>query len=558
MAVDPDKRDRVIEAAAEVFAERGAIGAGRHDVAKRADLPLRTVSAVGRHRVDLLRLALDGLPFPPVAEHLRAQANEPVEPALQALLRAARDVLGDPATAWDPVEIQAIVAARYDAPTREVVVGRLNERWDAAQRVVEQLRGTSAQSHPEVDEAARRLESEAAALHVIAVGLGLAMLSPLSPRWGDAQAWTSLAARLLETLAADEVAQQRSPDSAWRARVAVNSTPAAVARLLRVLSLLDIHVVTLFTAQVGDDAQLVDLILKAPADVERATILHGISSVGTDAIVTHGVGDDAADIATRVLQLCARLATDPDAAPKAAAELVLADSWEVTRAAEGADDSALVLRLQWTLETHVVLRRVKAPFTRTEQNRASALLELVSALSHARGEEEGFGWREDLPGGGAVIVRLSRPVDSDGVERMHERSSADSRYQRYFTPMNEWREDNLRRISGGHRGATLVVTDEHDVIIALGNVFPTGPDDQDAAEIALIVDDAWHGRGVGGLLTAHLVDVARRLGFVRLVAYVLAENRAMLHVLAKSPLDWQPSSDHDLGMSVVCLTADIA
>ncbi|MDI1289867.1 MAG: hypothetical protein PSX37_07975, partial [bacterium] len=70
MAVDPDKRDRVVEAAAEVFAERGAIGAGRRDVARRADLPLRTVSAVGRHRVDLLRLALDGLPFPPVAENL--------------------------------------------------------------------------------------------------------------------------------------------------------------------------------------------------------------------------------------------------------------------------------------------------------------------------------------------------------------------------------------------------------------------------------------------------------------------------------------------------------
>ena len=555
MAIDPDKRDRVIEAAAEVFAERGAIGAGRRDVAKRAELPLRTVSAVGRHRVDLLRLALDGLPFPPVAEHLRAQASEPVEPALQALLRAARDVLGDPATAWDPVEIQAIAAARYDDRTRAVVVGRLNERWDAAQQVVEQLRGNA--GHPDDDNAIGSLESEAAALHMIAVGLGLAMLSPLSPRWSDARAWTALAARLLETLAADEQSEHRLADTAWRARVAVDSTPAAVARLLRVLSLLDIHVVTLFTAQSSDDQQLVDLILKAPADVDRATIIHGISSVGTDAIVTRGVVDDAEDIATRVLQLCARLATDPDAAPKAAADLVLADSWEVTPASEGADDSALVLRLQWTLQSHVVLRRFKAPFTRTEQNRASALLELVSALSHARGEEAGFGWREDLPGGGTVIVRLGRPVDAEGVERMHERSSSESRYQRYFTPMNEWREENLRRISGGHRGATLVVTDEQESIVALGNVFPTGPGDQDAAEIALIVDDSCHGRGVGALLTAHLVEVARRLGFVRLVAYVLAENRAMLHVLEKSPLDWQPSSDHELGASVVCLSTEL-
>ena len=205
----------------------------------------------------------------------------------------------------------------------------------------------------------------------------------------------------------------------------------------------------------------------------------------------------------------------------------------------------------------MILRRVKAPFTRTEQNRASALLELVSALSEARGEQDGFGWRENLADGLAVTVRLGRPQDASGVERMHERASPESRYQRYFTPMNEWREEILRRISGGHRGATLVVTNLSDEIIALGNVFPTGPDDADTGEIAVIVDDAWHGRGVGGLLTEHLIDVARRLGFTRLVAYVLADNRAMQRVLDKTDLAWEPTTDHDLGASVVCLTAAV-
>ena len=172
-----------------------------------------------------------------------------------------------------------------------------------------------------------------------------------------------------------------------------------------------------------------------------------------------------------------------------------------------------------------------------------------------RGDGEGFGWREDLASGRAVTVRLARPEDGERVERMHARSSPESRYQRYFTPMNEWREDNLRRISGGHRGATLVVTDVLEEVVALGNVFPTGPVDADRAEIALIVDEAWHGLGVGFLLTGHLIDVARRLGFTRLVAYVLAENRAMLHLLEQSPLDWTVTTDHDLGTSVVCLTA---
>jgi RimJ/RimL family protein N-acetyltransferase len=318
-----------------------------------------------------------------------------------------------------------------------------------------------------------------------------------------------------------------------------------------------VHVVSLFTAQLGEGQQLVDMFLSSPVDLDRATIVHGISSVGSDVILTRGREEDAGDIATRVLHLSARLVQHPDVTPQAVADLVLADSWEVTTAAEGADSSDFILRLQWTPEHHVVLRRTRAPFTRTERNRASAMLALVAAMSEALGEPEGYGWRENLRDGRTVAIRLGRPADTAGVEAMHERCSPESRYQRYFTPMNEWREDNLRRISGGHRGATLVVTDVRDEVIALGNVFPAGPGVTDVAEIAVIVDDAWQGAGVGLLLLGHLVDVGRRMGFTSLVAYVLADNRAMLRLLEATGLEWKPSTDHDLGSSVACLTAQI-
>ncbi len=95
------------------------------------------------------------------------------------------------------------------------------------------------------------------------------------------------------------------------------------------------------------------------------------------------------------------------------------------------------------------------------------------------------------------------------------------------------------------------------MVIALGNVFPAGPEDGDAAEIAVIVDDAWHGAGVGLLLLNHLIDVGRRMGFTSLIAYVLADNRAMRALLEATGLEWSPSVDHDLGSSVVCLTAQI-
>lgn len=550
MAVDPAKRQKVVDAAGEAFAEHGIAVASRRDIAKQAEVPLRTVTSVGRHRIDLLRQVVEQLPFPPVAQQMQQLAVDASEPALQALMRAAREVIGDPAAAWDQVELQALTAAPYDEATREVVVARLNRRWDAIEEVVRQLRDGS----PPEDAI-----DDAAALHLMATGLGLAVLAPLSERWSDSRSWAALAARLLETLAAsDAPPDPDQPDPhIWRARVSIGNAPSALAHLLRTLSVLRIHVVSLSTAPIGDERQLVDLILRAPVQIQGSTIGHGLSSVGADAMVVRGDIVDVGDVATRVLHLSALLAARPELAPRAAADLVMADSWEVTRAASGDDDSALVLRLQWTMEQHVVLRRNVAPFTRTEQMRASALLTLVSALSAVRGEEDSYGWRVSLRDEALVHIRLGRPDDTDAVERLHERCSADSRFQRYFTPMNEWREENLRRIAGGHRGATLVVTDQDDEIIALGNVFPAGPGDADAAEIAIIVDDAWHRRGIGVALTERLVEVARRMGFTELVAYVLAENRGMLSLLRSMDLNWTTGHDHDLGPSVTRLSATI-
>jgi RimJ/RimL family protein N-acetyltransferase/acetolactate synthase regulatory subunit len=550
MAESGERRERVLEAAARVYSERSVARAGRRDIAKAADLPGRALSDVGLTRVDLLREVVAELPFPPTARLIADQADNPLEPALQTLLRAARQVLGDPSAAWDPLELQAIAIAPYDEALRAVTGARLDLRRAAAHQVVRRLRG--ADGADPVDPV-----DDAAVLHLLAVGLGLAYLSPLAREWSDAAAWTALSARLLESLSGVDVEPVLGPERRWRVRVTMASAPSAMAALLRVLAHLGVHVVSMFTAALADGRRQTDLILASSQDVDRATIAHALSSVATDVIVARGVETDTEDVATRVLQLSARLATDPDAAPRAAADLVLADSWEVTTAAEGEDASAMVLRLQWTPERHVVLRREGAPFTLTERDRASALLGLVAALSEARGEADGFGWRETLRDGETVTVRLARPADAARVQRMHDRAGEQSRFQRYFTPMNEWRQDHLSRISGGHRGATLVVTALDEEVVALGNVFPAGPHETDRAEIAVIVEDAWQGRGIGMLLTRRLIDVARRMGFGELVAYVLAENAAMLGLLAETELDWTPGAEHDLGPTVTALTAAI-
>lgn len=492
---------------------------------------------------------ISALPFPPIAQAMQAQAEQPEEPAMQAIMRAAREVLGSPAAAWEPLELQGMTLASYDEHLREVLEHRLEQRWAALKAVIGQLRESGA-----VDVS---IEDDAAVLHVVAVGLGLALLSPLAPRWSELRAWSALAARLLEALAAIDplLDDDLESDITWRARVTTSNNPAAVARLLRVLALMRIHVVTMLTAPGQEGRQLIDLVLHAPPEIERSTIVQAIDSVGDQVIVARGMQQDADDIATRVLMRSAELAHRPDAAPQAVADLVLADSYEVVPAAEGPNATAHLLRLQWTVEQHVLLRR-ETPFTKVEFARASALLALVDALATASGETETFGWSEFLPDGERMWIRLGRPEDAEQVALMHERSSENSTYQRYFTPRNTWRDENLRRLSGGHRGATLVAALGKGKVIALGNIFPVQEEDIRDGEIAVIVDDDWQRRGIGARMMGHLVELAPRLGFDHVVAYVLAQNQPMLDLLRSMDLDWQVTP-HDLGGSVTCLRAPV-
>jgi acetyltransferase len=55
----------------------------------------------------------------------------------------------------------------------------------------------------------------------------------------------------------------------------------------------------------------------------------------------------------------------------------------------------------------------------------------------------------------------------------------------------------------------------------------------EAAEFAIVVADAWHGRGIGSRLLAKLIDVARRRGVRRLYGDILAQNRPMLELARK-------------------------
>lgn len=523
--VSDSTRKKILIAAQDLYSTLGVLNISRREISKSSGYPVGTVTAVARNRSEFLKLVMSTMPYSSVTESLDVNLDANENHGLQLLLSASRDIWGDPASAWDPIELSALAGASFDEGLREILARRIEYRWEKSRDIVVKLR-----EHGLID---LTVDLDSIVLHIIAVGVGIAMLAPILPVDASETHWTALSARLLESLAVTDpiVPHPGVLPNYWRIRTTLSGVPTSTARLLRMLSMLDVAVVQLTSVDLTSGEQQIDAILKAPANMDRATLQQSIDSVGKDVIVASGNENDTVDVATRVLRLSSILATTPAFAPQAAADLVLAKSWEVVEATSGENSSEHVLRLQWTLDQHVILRREGAPFTQVEYQRASALLELVEALVTASGVTSEYGWVEELTNNNPVLVRLARPEDTEAVEQLHKRSSEKSIYQRYFTPKNSWREENLRRVSGGHRGVTLVVTDRSNQLMALANVFPLSATDAQTGEIAYLVEDQFQGLGIGKILLEHSQDLAARLGFTKLVAYVLNDNLVMRKML---------------------------
>ncbi len=548
MTRDEVLRQRIIDAAAELFAENGHGGTTLSAVAKRAGTSPRAVRRLVGDRAQLFAAVIDARLTSEAAERLAAAAADPqATPPLAVLLQAAARIFAAPERSWGLLELEVLMRAHRDDDVRTAVTARMRQRQRNMMAVIEQTRHAGG-----INE---HVNDEALAHFSLALSVGLAMLEPAVDHRPSQASWNALMAQIGAAFAPVELllAAEHEARTPWRLRVDIPDRPGGLAQLIRGLSTLHAHVVATSVLASEQDTRTIDLALTVPGGIGADTLLAVAMAVGRNAHVMPGSADDVIDLPTRVLDGATEMVTNPGSAPLAAAALVEADRFLVTDAAEGDDDAADVLRLQWTADRHVVLHRSWAPFARAEKSRASALLRLSAALANMQGDVEALGWVDAVKGGGTVWIRLSRPEDAEAVAAMHERCSERTRYRRYLRGAGQWRDVALRWLTGGHRGATVVAMSEEGVIVGLGNVFPDAQEDGVAAEIAVIVEDAYQGRGIGTRLVRHMIVLAERLGFEELVATVLAENGEMLQVLDDTGLDW----DRELKNAVITMRAPL-
>ena len=104
-------------------------------------------------------------------------------------------------------------------------------------------------------------------------------------------------------------------------------------------------------------------------------------------------------------------------------------------------------------------------------------------------------------------------------------------YYRFFGMLKELRPEMLARFTqiDYDREIALVAIDEDakpDCMLGVARII--GDPDGKTGEFAVLVGDAWQGKGIGGNLLGKCLSIAERQGFKTVHGIVLQENRNML------------------------------
>jgi RimJ/RimL family protein N-acetyltransferase len=139
----------------------------------------------------------------------------------------------------------------------------------------------------------------------------------------------------------------------------------------------------------------------------------------------------------------------------------------------------------------------------------------------------------ELLDGTSVAYHAIAPNNASALQRFHHRLSERSIYLRFFAVKPELSDreavyfTNLDKIN---RFALVAVDPERpEEIVGVVSFDREGTTER--AEYAAEVEDSWQGRGLGLALTRRLIGAAQKRNVRIFTAFVLPQNRGMLHLL---------------------------
>jgi acetyltransferase len=150
-----------------------------------------------------------------------------------------------------------------------------------------------------------------------------------------------------------------------------------------------------------------------------------------------------------------------------------------------------------------------------------------------------------LADGTRLGIRPMRPDDVERETRFFDSLSERSRYQRFMQHLPKLPPGMLARFTQLDYDRELaLVALKDDRFVAVGRYAPNA--DGRTAEFALVVADAWQGKGIGRRLLERLCGAARAAGYEALYGHILEANHDMLDLARRLGFVEEPRSGSEV------------
>ena len=161
--------------------------------------------------------------------------------------------------------------------------------------------------------------------------------------------------------------------------------------------------------------------------------------------------------------------------------------------------------------------------------------DIADAVSDAGERLRRFDRTVSLRDGTRAHMRPIRTDDARRLMALYDHLSRDTRYHRFFSVMRRLPPDWARFLADVDYESRLALViespEDPDALIAVARYEPAG--EPSVAEVAFVVQDGWQDRGLGTVLFSELLAAAELNGIRRFRAWVLADNRRMLDLIAR-------------------------
>jgi RimJ/RimL family protein N-acetyltransferase len=130
-----------------------------------------------------------------------------------------------------------------------------------------------------------------------------------------------------------------------------------------------------------------------------------------------------------------------------------------------------------------------------------------------------------------LLLRPVRPDDKRLLAQAFERLSPETRYRRFFAPLEKLSDQDLRyltEVDHHDHEAIVAVNPENGAIVGVARYVRSV--DPTEAEVAVVIGDPWQGHGVATALLQRLVARAREEGIDHFVALVMSQNTEALEL----------------------------